>query len=131
METGVSDIIIVLISVVVRLVMFLLLVLSLLRRVIPCLAISYPTLYQGLELPYIPERQTPQPLPPFPTTGHFPDPQRTGSLHGIDLALINIVLLQQGTFGGALDTHYLLLWRSKNGILACSFTFCAKLSPRK
>ena len=131
MATGVSAIIIISNTVFMRLLIFLLLVLPLLGRGIPCLAISYPTLYQGLELPYIPERQTPQPLPPFPTTGHFPDPQRTGSLHGIDLALINIVLLQQGTLGKALDTCYLLLWRSKNGILACSFTFCAKLSPRK
>ena len=99
MATGVSAIIIISNTVFMRLLIFLLLVLPLLGRGIPCLAISYPTLYQGLELPYIPERQTPQPLPPFPTTGHFPDPQRTGSLHGIDLALINIVLLQQGTLG--------------------------------
>ena len=131
MATGVSAIIIISNTVFMRLLIFLLLVLPLLGRGIPCLAMRYPTLSQGLELPYIPERQTPQPLPPFPTRGHFPDPQRTGSLHGIDLALINIVLLQQGTLGEALDTHYLLLWRSKNGILACSFTFCAKLSPRK
>ena len=99
MATGVSAIIINSITVFMRLLIFLLLVLPLLGRGIPCLAMSYPTLSQGPELPYIPERQPPQPLPLFPTRGHFPDPQRTGAFYRIDLALLNIVLLQQVTWG--------------------------------
>ena len=94
----------------------------------------YPTLSQGTELPSIPKRQPPQPPLPrarSPTTGHFPTKQITGALHGIYLNLLNIVLLQQGTLGGALDPQYFLFLQSTNGFLACFFAFCAKVSLRK
>ena len=84
LETGLSSIIIVFISVIMRLVIFLLLVLPLFGRVIHCLAMMYPYTISRYEITiYSRKAAISTPLPPLPT-GQYITHHRTGALHGID-----------------------------------------------